>query len=138
MEAAHQREPGKTAALVAEVEASRAELAFDFRHLLGISITDIGGQIPWDEAVDLVEQLGRHPGSHYWSSKQGFTRVTDWIELSSMLTAQTAMNLTREKGSEPVRLPIPVRDPAEVVIDPEERDELVAYARATAPFPLDD
>lgn len=138
MEAADQCEPGKTAALVAEVEAHRAELTFDFRHLLGASITAIGDSLSWCEAVDLVEQMGQHPGSHYWSARNGFTRVTDWGELASMLTAQTVMNLTREKGSDPVRLPLPIPDPADTTVTPEERDELVAYARATAPFPLDD
>ena len=139
MEAAHAGEPGKTAALVAEVEAHRAELAYDFRHHLHVPLSEIGDGIPWDEACDLVAELGRQPGTHYWSVRNGFTRPTDWVELSGMLTAQRVINLTRGKDDEPIRLPIPIPDPNDNSdVTPERRDELVAYARDTAPFSLDD
>lgn len=139
MEEAHAGKPGKTCWLVAEVEAYRAELTFDFRHLFQARLADIGEAIPWDEAVALVEQLAEHPGSHYWSKLHGFTRATDWAEISAMLTAQRVINFTNDRNAEPIKLPIPIRDPDDNSdVTPERRDELVEYARATAPFPLDD
>lgn len=93
----------------------------------------------WSEAIDLVSQLGQRPGTHYWSKRNGFTRVTDWVELSAMLTAQRLVNFTNPKGADPLKLPLPIADPNDNSdVTPERRDELVAYARATAPFSLDD
>lgn len=139
MAAAHPGEPGKTAALVAEVEAHRAEISFDFRHLFHLPISELGEGISWAEAVDLVEQLAQHPGSHYWSALRGFTEPTSWSDVSGRLQATAVMNMLREKGSAPIELPMPFDRPGENAdVTPEERDVLVEYARATAPFPLDD
>ena len=139
MEAAHQGELGKTAGLVAEIEARRAELTFDFRHLFHIRLSDIGDAVSWAEAVDLVAELGNHPGSHYWSSVNGFTGPTTLGEIATIFQAQAVLNMFRPKGTDPVRLPSAMREPdATPDVTPEERDELVAYAMATAPFPLDD
>ena len=56
-----------------------------------------------------------------------------------MLTAQRVINFTNDRNAEPIKLPIPIRDPDDNSdVTPERRDELVEYARATAPFPLDD
>lgn len=103
-------------------------------------LTEIGEGIPWPEAIDLVDELGNHPGSHYWSALHGFTSPTTFGELATILHAQRMINLHRPEHTEPVRLPSPFPDSAELEaeVTPEERDELIAYARATAPFSLDD
>lgn len=138
MEAAHEGVAGKTAWLVAEVGHYRAELTFDFRHELGMPLAEVGESIPWAEAVLLVEQLGERPGTHYWSARHGFTAPTTYGELAVILQAQAVINLLRPKGSDPVKLPIPLAPDEVETVTPEERKELVEYARATAPFPLDD
>lgn len=139
MEAADAGLPGKIAALAAKVETFRAELSFDFRREFGMPLAEIGEGIPWAEAVDLVDELGNHPGSHYWSALHGMTSPTTYGELASILHATRFINLYRPEGVEPVQLPGPFPDRrTEADVTPEERDELVAYARATAPFSLDD
>ena len=139
MEAAHPALTGKIARLAAEVKTYRAELTFDFRHQFGLPLAEIGESIPWVEAVDLIDELGNHPGSHYWSALNGMESPTTLGELATIIHATRVLNLYRPEGTDPVRLPSPIPEPsAEADVTPEERDELVAYARATAPFSLDD
>lgn len=140
MEAADAGGAGKIAALAATVKTYRAELSFDFRHEFGMPLSDIGEGIPWPEAIDLIDELGNHPGSHYWSAINGMASPTTYGEIASILHATRMINLYRPDGAEPVQLPgpFPDRGAQEADVTPEERDELVEYARATAPFSLDD
>lgn len=102
-------------------------------------LSEVGESISWVEACDLVDQMGRRPGTHYWSALHGFTAPTTYQELATVLHAQGFLNRYRPEGSDPVRLPMPFLDSAQDAgVTPEERDELVEYARATAPFSLDD
>lgn len=140
MEAAHAGVAGKIASLAATVKTYRAELTFDFRHEFGVPLSSIGEGIPWPEAIDLIDELGNHPGSHYWSALHGMSAPTTYGEIASILHAQRVINLYRPEGVDAVELPgpFPEREAANADVTPEERDDLVEYARATAPFPLDD
>lgn len=93
--------PGGTFALLAFVEEHRTALRFDFRHLLHLSLDDIGVSVSFGEALDLVIGVLKETGSHVVAELVGLTRPLSWADMSVIVLTETYLNAHRDRKKAP-------------------------------------
>lgn len=93
--------PGGTAALLAFVEEHRAALRFDFRHLLHVPLSEVGGSVSYGETLDLIVELLKETGSHLVAELAGMTRPLSWADLSVITLTEAYLNAHRDPKKQP-------------------------------------
>ena len=76
-----------------------AELAYDFRSRFGISANEIGGTIPYLEAIYLTAILMRDPSSWVSCAKSGWKHPAsrEWIVIQDLYNLTMAANSNKKK-----------------------------------------
>lgn len=84
-----------------------AELAYDMRAFLGISIDDIGERVSWREAVLLVSVLLRNTDSWVQAAYSGWSYPIDRQYLAQAHTYDLLARVNSKKGARPKPYPTP-------------------------------
>ncbi len=129
--------PGGTLALLSFCQEHRSALRWDFRHLLRISLDEVGDSVTYGEALDLVVELMKETGSHLVAELTGMTRPLSWADLSVITLTEAYLNSHRD----PKKQPKPVqlfelwekKDP-NADVAPERRRELKAQLERRSAF----
>lgn len=95
----------------------------------------VGKQIPWGEAIDLVEQLQLDMGSHLFMSMAGWSYPMSQHELTGALLMARVVNATQEPGAKPFVWEWPWHESsADEAVSKEERDSSRSTLSANSAF----
>lgn len=102
-------------------------MRFDFRRFFNRPLEDIGGPIPFAEAIDLLHELVRETGSHYFADIAGFDFAGSQRDVAGILLAEAYINAHRDEKKSPeyIQFPKPWRaESSKPVVTDEELEEL--------------
>ena len=96
-------------------------MTYDFRHLFGLSLNDLGEGYDYGEALSLVQELAKDQGSRFFASLQGWSYPMSRQEMYSGLLLTQVANALRGEKDEPFRLDWPWPDEPQESVSDEER-----------------
>lgn len=103
-------------------------MTYDFRRLLHLPISEVGGAVSFGEAFHLVKGLCQDQGTSTFAALHGWDYVMDMQTMFTGSLLLTVSNMLRDEKQEPITIPWPWPDKAAV---PKVSDEERAALRAT-------
>ena len=102
-------DPGGSAALLEFVDEHERALTYDFRARFGLSLSAIGAEVSYGEAIALVQGLRCETGSHLAADLNGYDWVASHTDVAMIVLSEWFLNVhrDREKSPEPLTLPRP-------------------------------
>lgn len=110
-------------------------MRYDFRHRFHLPLSQVGEEIPWDEAVDLVEQLQLDMGSRLFMSMMGWSYPMSRADFAGAVLTSRVANALQAQDAKPFpwEWPWPDTPPADAATD-EERAQAKTVLKAHSAF----